>query len=190
MSQAKHKSYRKVLAIHKTTWKQGLVNVPVTHVVWCIVSRATSKSVYSEHLAVSTYVGGYKFNGITARMPRKASRVDLKNVEANEYISAMLERNDGFNEAALRYLAREGESKRFAGKVKFCTSSGFGMLTCEQNGLDFHFYVCNFTTANSPYAELVTNITVKQGDYLSFSLHSDPYVTKSCGAISLERLTA
>lgn len=170
-----HKSFRRVLKVSK--FKNGPLSV--VQILWCIVREENSRSVFTDHLAVSTYVDGVKNTGISARMSSKTFRVSKKEPLIDK---AFLD--ESFTQAYWNSL----EGAKLNGTIVwFDTARGVGYVRSEQLASMLPVYACNVKGANHSHHELVTNIDLKDKDQIEFTL-GDCFTTKNCGAIQVRKV--
>ncbi len=173
----KHKAKRKILNKSDDVMKNDFGTYRVKQVVWCIVQEENSKSIYTDHIGITTYVDGVKNQGIAAWMSKKPMRLSKKDPDL-EFLKHM--RNDSFTEAF--YNSLRGTR---TGKVRyFNESSGEGAIRDSATGITVAAYACNIKGANNAHPHLVTNKTLKEGDNVIFTL-GDYHTTKACGACDI-----
>jgi hypothetical protein len=172
MSKAKHNAFRRVLNKEYIE----MCGVKITLVTWCIVNKENSRSIYSDHIGITSYAGSVKHQGISAYMPRQPVRVAAVDLNSNKAESARQ-----------AYYNSLEDSKRLGTIVWFNNNRGVGYVRDDETKYLFPVWSCNIKNANSPYPELVTNVSLKDKDRVSFTL-GDYYTTVNCGAIKVERV--
>lgn len=165
----KHKAYRKVLNVLKQEYKGH----KVTQVVWCIVERETSRSIYSTHVGVTTYTDSVKNQGISAYMSRKPERV--------QKIDLTYQRRESFTESYWNAL----QGQRTGEVTWYDDRRGQGYVRDDVTGDLIVVYACNVKGADSAYHELVTTVKLNRGDKLAFELR-DFHTTQAYGACSVQ----
>lgn len=165
-----HKSKRRVLEVNKFLVK----GVKVTQVTWCVVTKENSRSVYSDHVGVTTYYGSVKHSGISAWMSRKAERTSKIDLES--------QKNESLNMAY--YNSLEG-TKRIGIIAWFDERKGVGYVKDSEIDYVIPVYLCNVIGANSAHQDLVTNKTLVKDQVINYTL-GDYYTTRQCGAIQVE----
>lgn len=157
----KHKSFRKVLLVEKFE--------STTTVHWCIVEKETSKSIYTKHIGVIVYKNSVKHSGCDAKFYTKPIKLNK-----NEYISVFSKRELNYAYTTAYWSFMGGHS--YVGNVVwFDQKDGVGYV--KAHNINLPFYVVN--AKEKEYAS---------GDMIRFRIHQDPNVTKTCGAIDIEKV--
>ena len=176
MSKAKHKGYRKVLSIENTTYQ----DLKVKLVFWCIQNSVTSRTVRTNHLAVSVYINN-KLNlfGVDARFFDKIISIQLKEFKKSKSLSKIdFKRltSEAFTSAYNKYLQSLGE---VTGTVSwFNRDSGMGSIKCDETQTLTPVYACNILGKKTWYPETAC-IYLEKGQQVTFK-HSE-----ACGAVDV-----
>lgn len=169
MSKTKFKAFRRVLNIETFTSK----GVTFKQVTWCIITRETSRAIYSDHIGITTYANSVNNRGFGARMSRKAvnvAKVDLSQAKQSSLTQAYWNALRGNRKGVISW---------------FDEKAGVGFVRDNDSNELVAVYACNVKGANSHYPELTTNVTLSKGTTISFIL-MDYHTTMNCGACGIE----
>lgn len=176
MSTSKHKGYRKILSIENTTYQ----DIKVKLVFWCIQDSMTSRTIKSNHLAVSVYINNkLDLFGVDARFFGKTISIqlkDFKNSKSLKDINFKQLTSEAFTSAYNKYLQSLGE---VSGVVSwFNKDSGIGYIKCSKTQTLVPVYACNILGKKTWYPETAC-IYLEKGQEVSFK-HSE-----ACGAVDV-----
>lgn len=80
MSTQKHRFYRKILNIKRSTVSlSNGIEVPVLTIIWCSLNSQTKCTIKTDEIAVTTYIGSYKFKGLGGTHYSKPILINVKN---------------------------------------------------------------------------------------------------------------
>jgi hypothetical protein len=177
MSTAKHRSIRKVLSVTKSVSQIGALTVSVVDVVWCAVLAETARTIKTDHIMVTSYVGGLKAQGIEGFHMSKAVSLNKKNPMASNFfteghgtrLDGRIAKARGI--ASRRYILQTPSlSKGVQGEVVyFNTRSGEGMLRCSALNAEFFVYACNVLGRKTWYPETAC-VNLIEGSVVTFDL--------------------
>lgn len=169
MSTAKHKSYRSILNIKNDYIMHGDIKVPVKVVIWCIINEKTSRTIKTNHIGISTYIG--TSHGISAYMPRKYVSLNIKNPLNSKFFETVNldhSKKDSLNMAYRHYITNKSRSIGLIGVVSWF-SGDHGMIKCNISGNIYEIYACNIKGAKTWYPETAC-MFVKAGETVTFDL--------------------
>jgi hypothetical protein len=172
MSTSKHRSFRKVLSVETSMQKIGPLTVKVTSVLWCAVNEVTARTIKTDHIMMTSYVGSRKHSGIDSIWCRPVS-LNRKNpmsskcfVELGQNYFARAAK-DSTSQASRRFiLATPSLSKNVKGVVSWFDKIE-GMIKTDL-GL-FSVYACNIVGAKTWYPETACMYLV-EGETVEFDL--------------------
>lgn len=154
MSVNKHKSFRKVLEIARGTTEYNGTIVPFTRVLWCLVDSATSRTVKTRHIGITSYLGSAKFSGCSAWSPRKAVSINLKAPFKSKFfdtvnVNYVIEEANG--RASRAYIFGSPDRyKGLKGQVRWW-SGDHGWI--DVNGMVIEVHACNIKGAKTWYPQ-------------------------------------
>lgn len=177
MSTLKHNLYRKVLQIKHFTANLGTnVQVPVMQVLWCTVNAQSSRTVKTDHIGTTYYVGALNFQSTSSRHFKKMQSLRIKApmtskciVEHERYWTQ--DGAEALREAGRKYiLGTPALSKSLTGIVKwFNRDSGSGSIVCNRTGNSYELHACNINGKKTWYSETAC-VYVQVGQQVTFDL--------------------
>lgn len=191
MSQSKHRSYRKILSIEKSTVKLYGQDFRLTKVLWCAeIESVTSRSVKAKHIALSCYLGrGLKLKVVDARFPKKPVTLNLKNPEKSKFFDNGRLLQSMFQDCCSDLTARYLETLRDldAEVLFFDKRSGEGIVNVLSLNRTFEIYACNLKDARTWYASTAC-VFLNEGQRIKIDkITSGLVVAKSEGFFDAEK---
>lgn len=182
MSKTFHKSYRRILSIKKETYTSGSVTLPLKIVYWCIPNEITTRTIKSNHVAITVYINS-KCSGVSARMnSNKLFSINIKNPLESKFfktnsLGSQKAINEAFSDAWTDYLTSLGI---VSGTVAWFNGDR-GAITCNVTGQLIIVWACNIIGKKTWYSETAC-MYLKKGQTVTFK-HSEVGAADVTGGI-------